>query len=176
MDKKYNCLATTVRFDERSSVLIGQLVKQTRASQSEVIRHLVKKALNDPSSISVQTVVKTDLDSDSKSMLFDISNQLASILTSLNKIGANVNVRRKNYNSERRHLTQQVKSLDARKRHMSMYEKALADEKLKTLQDKVEKFDNCDREFITQTEWEQFITLKESFEQIAKDIGGKLKW
>lgn len=167
-------LSTTVRLDERSSVLIAELVKRTGASQSDVIRHLVKKGLKEPSSI--QAVVKTDLDNESKGLLFDISNNLSSILSAINRIGINVNKRRRKYNSERKQITDKIQNLQSRKRYMSMYEQAQTDEQIRELKDKVDQFDSKDDEFITSTEWDQFAELQSRFESIAINIGGNLNW
>lgn len=174
MDDKQKRLCTTVRLDEEASSQIYKLMEQSGSSQSEVIRHLVDVALGDTSKY---VFGRTDAGSDdeTKTLYMNIANNLADIRNELNRIGQNINVRRRNYNYERKKIEDEIAKYDTRIETMQdNYLRIKAQVEQQDLKQELKKFDSKETEFVTETEWERFHIMQIAIENLMITIGDKL--
>lgn len=177
MDKKYGKMATSIRLDEKTAAEVKHLSEQARISQSDVLRQLIAIALKDKSKfvLSNQTVL-SDAD---KTMMMNIATKLANINTSINKVGSLINVRRRDFNTERKTYTDRITSLNNQIKHAStIYDKIKLEEEIKKIQNELIVFDNNAKSMIEADDFEKFQKIKEEFLNISYEIGGRIdkKW
>ncbi len=174
MDAKYMKISTTIRLVGYTATKIKYLVDQTGESQSEVIRRLLEAALADEKKIVFTKPEVAELPAEVKTKLIEIANALQAILTELKRIGNNINIRRRDYNSKRKMIADRINALNKLTKHGDAYDRVSAAEELAVLQKKLEAYDNKDVRLITDDEWERFILLYENFQEISYKIGGDL--
>ena len=172
MDSKYRKISTTVRLDERESALISQLIEKTGASQSAVIRRLVDIALGDESNFvfSRPGVIPDE----EKTMLLEVAEKMAGIATALNRIGGNINIRRRAYNTDRKVIEDRIISLQKAIKYGGSYEKAKYGEELNNLTKKLEECDARVAKMVENDEWIMFKELQEQYNAISVEIERRL--
>lgn len=166
-------ISTTIRLDVEASAKINNIVEESGASQSDVIRHLVDVALGDTTKY---VFAKPDVVPDeAKTLLMECADNLAGIRNELNRIGNNINVKRKMYNIRRKELEDMVTGYDDRIRtETDFYKKLKATEEQRTLKLKLEQFDNQPTQFVSENEWERFNFIKISIENLMIVLGEKV--
>lgn len=170
-------MATSVRFDEKTATEIKHLSDASKMSQSDVIRHLIGIALGDKSKfvLSNQTV----LSDEDKTMMMNIAARLANINTSINKIGSLINVRRRDFNANRKSYTDKISSLNNQIKHAaSIYDKIKLEESLRAIEQELVVFDANAESMIEADDFEKFQKIKDEFMRISVEIGKELdeKW
>ncbi len=176
MKQQCEKISTTIRLDAETSEQIRQIIAITGggSNQSDVLRHLIHSALGKTSALTIRE--EKDLPANTKKLLFDTANELAKIDSSLARIGNNVNVRRKKYNSERKDLIDRIESLHKLIKYDDSYSRIKHEEQLSELEKELEKIDSKDTTFVSDKEWEKFSELLEAFKKIGESIGGCLPW
>lgn len=172
MDRQYSTISTTVRFDERESALISQLIEKTGASQSAVIRRLVDIALGDATNFVFSS--PGVIPDDEKTLLLDVAEKMAGIATALNRIGGNINIRRRAYNTDRKVIEDRITSLQKAIKYCGSYEKAKYGEELNNLTKKLEEYEARIGRMVATDEWIMFKELQEQYNAISVEIERRL--
>ena len=173
-DTGYSRRPTTIRLTKEMAEQIQQLASRTRTSQADVIRQLIGIALRERNSIVIRQT--NDVPDDLKRSLVTVGDRLADIKTQLNRIGSNINIRRKRYNGDRKSITDKISSLQAMMRHDGTYAKIKHQEEIVKLQQDLNEFDSSDTSMVADDEWTRFRELLQEFSSISMEIGEKLKW
>ena len=164
MERQYRRKATTIRLNKETDAMIRKLSEQTGATQSEILRHLIDTSLGREEPIAVRQVA--EVPDDVKRELFSIADEIAGVRMQLAKIGANINVRRRNYNGERKELMEKIDALKKMAQRGNAYEKIKYAEKIQKEEDRLSEFDSEDPKLVTSEDWEKFQDIKKEFERI----------
>ncbi len=172
MDRQYSSISTTVRFDVRESALISELIEKTGASQSAVIRRLVDIALGDKNNFVFSS--PGVIPDEEKTMLLEVADRMAGIATALNKIGSNINIRRRDYNASRKVIEDKIIAIQKAMKRGGGYEKAKLIETLDQTQKELDEFDKHIEKMVAEDEWAQFQKIKEQYRSISIEIERRL--
>lgn len=171
-EKKCQGLATTCRFDAGTAAKLAKMSHETGASQSEVIRTLVAASLSNKAKL--QITQHFELSTDDKKLMFDIMNLLSSIIFELNKIGNNINVKRKKYNTNRKIITDKIEMLRKMSSNTDTYSRIKYEDQIKKLQNELNEYDSIETSFVSDSEWKEFNKILEGFRQVSQIIGRDL--
>ena len=176
MEQQCKRISTTIRLDAETSEQIREIVTKTGSgsNQSEVLRHLIHSALGKTSALTMKE--EKDLPADTKKLIFDVANVMTKIDSSLVRIGNNVNVRRRKYNSDRKELADKIESLKKLMKHDDSYSRINHQKQIDELEKTLQVFDSKDTAFISDNEWKMFSKLLDDFSEIGEAFGGILEW
>ena len=173
MSVKYRNINTTVRFDEETSAMIYHLMEISGASQSNTIRQLVSAGLGKQKIVLPKTTVLSD---EAKQLILGIYDRQADIKNELNRIGNNINVKRRQYNATRKSIEERITVCQKLAKQCGSYDRIKYANEINKLQEQLNEFDSKETNFIEITEWEKFKEILSEFYRISYDIERRLSW
>ncbi len=174
MKGKRYVINTTVRIEDEQAATINKLVETTGLSRSSVIRQLLSIAVGKQKKIVYRH--PTVLSDDDKQLILGIYDRQAAIINELNRIGNNINTRRKNYNADRKLIVNKIEHYQKLKEKGNGYDKALSDKELERLNKELKEYDDKTATFIQADEWERFDVIRKELYRISEEMERRMTW
>ena len=169
MSENSNMEILSVRLTKGQSDILSRIVEKSGVPKSVVARQIFDAGLGDESKyvFTSPTVVSDEV----KTLLFDCIKRIEAVSTALNKIGGNINKRRRDFNTERKTITDRISELERMSKHAESYERLSYKLEIDDLQKELKEFDQQERKMVSDDEWLRFESVKNDYREISIDIG-----